>query len=143
MDADSVRFGGLAVGVRNVVQCGKYRLNGLFRSKFRGVDGEAGEAEIVRTAPREAFLGRCRVDEDRTGDLLEHAAVEEDREGSIEEDCECIRGLLDEEPIGDLFGSAAAESKDCAGASQGRGERGGFEPTKVSLAVPSKELRDR
>src|ERR1700677_1128168 len=88
----------------------------------------------------EAKLGGGGVFEDRTGDVLQHAAVEESGEGRVEKDGEGAGGLLEEETVGKLFGGSTAEGQDGVRAAKGRGERGGFEAAEVGFAVAGEEL---
>lgn len=103
-DADSVRPEGSGEGVRDVVQTGEEGVDGLVGGEVGGVDSEVGEAAVEGVTLGEAELGGGGVFEDGTGDVLEHAAVEEGGEGSVEEDGEGSGGLLEQEAVGEVFG---------------------------------------
>jgi len=93
-------------------------------------------------AAREAELGRRGIFQNRAGDVLQHAAVEEGGEGCVEEDGEGGGGLLDEEAVGELLGCAAAQREDSVVAGEGGGEGGGLKAAETSLAVALEELGD-
>jgi len=117
-------------------------VDGLVGCEVGGVDGEVGEATVEGVAFVEAELGGGGVFEDGTGDVLQHAAVEEGGEGGVEEDGEGGGGLFEEEAVGELFGCASAEGEDGVVAAKSGGEGGGFETAEVSFAVLGEELGD-
>ena len=88
------------------------RVDSLAGGLAGGVDGEVGEAAVEGMALVEAKLGGGGIGEDWTGDVLQHAAVEEGGEGSVEEDGEGGGSLFEEETVGELFGGASAEGED-------------------------------
>jgi hypothetical protein len=88
----------------------------------------------------EAKLCGVRICEDGSGDVLQHAAVEEDGEGRVEEDGEGRGGLFEQKAVGQAFGSSAAEGEHGIGVTEGGGEGGGFEAAKAGLAVALEEL---
>ncbi len=118
-------------------------VDGLVGGQVGGVDGEVGETSVEGMALLEAELGCGGVGEDRAGDVLQHAAVEEGGEGGVEEDGEGGRGLFEKEAVGELFRRAAAEGEDGVVLAEGRGEGGGFETAEVSFAVLGEEMGDR
>jgi len=121
---------------------GEECVNGLVGSLVGGGDGEVGEAAVERVAAFEAELGGGGVFEDGTGDVLQHAAVEEGGEGCVEEDGEGAGSLFEEETVGEVFWRAAAQGEDVVGEAESRSEGGGFESAEAGFTLFGEELRD-
>jgi hypothetical protein len=117
-------------------------LYGLARGLVGGVDGEVGETAVERVALLEALLGGGGVCENRAGDVLQHAAVEEGGEGSVEEDGVGGGGLFEEEAVGELFRGSTSKRENGVVAAESGGESSGFEAAEVGLAVALEELGD-
>lgn len=122
------------------VQTGKNGFDGLVRGQVCRVDGKAGETAIEGVATVEAELGCGRVFEDRAGDVLQHAAVEEGGEGSVKEDGEGAGSLLEKEAVGKVFGGSSAEGQDGIGEAEGGDEGGGLEAAETGFTVIAEEL---
>ena len=125
---------------RGHVHSGEDGIYGFVGGLGGGIDGEARQAAVERVAAGEALLGGDGVLEDGAADVLQHAAVVEGGEGSVEEDGEGAGGLLDEESVGELFGRAAAECEDGLGAAEGGGEGARFKAAEAGFAVKLEEL---
>src|SRR5579871_2686264 len=142
LDAESLPNGHSGLGVWTLIQGREDSFDGVFRGKVGRIDGEARKTRVERVPVSEAELRGCRVLENRAGNVLKHAAVEEGREGGVQKDGEGTGGLLKQEPVRQAFRGAAAQCEDRIGASQSRGQRRGFESAEVRLAVTGEELRD-
>ena len=106
-----------------------------------------GKTAVDGMAKAEASLGGGGIGEvgtidDAGGEGLEHAAVEEGREGGIEEDGDGAGSLLDEEAVAEGFGRAAAEGEYGVRAGEGAGEGAGLEAAEMGLAEGAEDLGD-
>jgi hypothetical protein len=128
--------------VRSLIQGSEESFYGLLGGEVGGFDGEPRQTGVEGMTPGEAELGGDGVFKDRAGDVLEHTAVEESREGGIEEDGEGVWSLFEEEAIREFFRGASAEGQDGVAATQGRGEGGGLETTELGFTMEREELRD-
>ena len=115
---------------------------GLLWGLIGGVDGVACEPGVEGTALCKADLGCFDVGEDGACDVLKDAAVEEGGERSVEEDGEGLRGLLDEETVGEAFGGSATEGDDYVMEAEGGGERGGFKAAEARFPFEGEDFCD-
>lgn len=114
---------------------------------LRGWKGEASEATVEWLAKVETgfSFGGGREDRPeviRRSEALEHAAIEESREGRVKKDDESARSLLEQKTIGELLGGASTQSEYGCGAGESVAQCGGFKTTKASFALAFEELRD-